>query len=82
MSSSTLSPSKMVARPRASLAAAINTARQVGGSLGVAIYGALLAGHNFMDGLRLGLGTTAVLLLLLIAASLRLRHREASRPSA
>jgi len=81
MSSSTLSPSKMVARPRASLAAAINTARQVGGSLGVAIYGALLAGHNFMDGLRLGLGTT-VLLLILIAASLRLRHREASRPSA
>jgi len=71
----------MVARPRASLAAAINTARQVGGSLGVAIYGALLAGHNFMDGLRLGLGTT-VLLLILIAASLRLRHREASRPSA
>jgi len=81
MSSSTLSPSKMVARPRASLAAAINTARQVGGSLGVAIYGALLAGHDFMDGLRLGLGTTAVLLLLLIAASLRLRHAEARRPS-
>ena len=59
----------------------INTARQVGGSLGVAIYGALLAGHDFMDGLRLGLGTTAVLLLLLIAASLRLRHAEARRPS-
>ncbi|GIU57434.1 MFS transporter [Arthrobacter sp. NicSoilC12] len=59
----------------------INTARQVGGSLGVAIYGALLVGHDFMDGLRLGLGTTAILLLILIAASLRLRHAEATRPS-
>ncbi|RKR29832.1 MFS transporter [Arthrobacter oryzae] len=56
----------------------VNTARQVGGSLGVAIYGALLAGHDFMDGLRLGLGITAVVLLILIAASLRLRH--AKRP--
>lgn len=52
----------------------INTARQVGGSLGVAIYGALLTGHGFMDGLRWGLGTTAFVLLILIAASLRLRH--------
>lgn len=56
----------------------INTARQVGGSLGVAIYGALLAGHDFMAGLRLGLGTTAVVLLILIAASLPLRN--ANRP--
>jgi MFS transporter, DHA2 family, methylenomycin A resistance protein len=54
----------------------INTARQVGGSLGVAIYGALLAGHDFMDGLRLGLGTTAVVLLILIAASVRLRRAK------
>ena len=52
----------------------VNTARQVGGSLGVAIYGALLAGHDFMGGLRLGLGTTAVVLLILTAGSLRLRH--------
>jgi len=52
----------------------INTARQVGGSLGVAVYGALLTGHAFMDGLRLGLGTTAIVLVILIAASLPLRH--------
>ncbi len=51
----------------------INTARQVGGSLGVAIYGALLAGNEFMTGLRTGLGTTAVILLVLIAATLPLR---------
>lgn len=54
----------------------INTARQVGGSLGVAIYGALLTGHGFMDGLRLGLGTTAIVLLILIAAALPLRHAK------
>ena len=58
----------------------INTARQVGGSLGVAIYGALLAGHGFMAGLHLGLGTTAVALLILAAASLRLRHAKAPQP--
>ena len=52
----------------------INTARQVGGSLGVAIYGALLAGHDFMAGLRIGLGTTAIVLLVLIAASIPLRN--------
>lgn len=52
----------------------INTARQIGGSLGVAIYGALLAGNGFMQGLHLGLGTTAVVLLILIAATLALRN--------
>ena len=57
----------------------INTARQVGGSLGVAIYGALLAGHDFMAGLRLGLGITAVVLVILVAATLRLRHANHSR---
>lgn len=54
----------------------INTARQVGGSLGVAIYGALLTGQGFMDGLRLGLGITAIVLLILIAAALPLRHAK------
>lgn len=54
----------------------INTARQVGGSLGVAIYGALLAGHDFMAGLRIGLGTTAIVLLVLIAASIPLRNAD------
>jgi MFS transporter, DHA2 family, methylenomycin A resistance protein len=54
----------------------INTARQVGGSLGVAIYGALLAGNDFMAGLHVGLGTTAVVLLILVAASLPLRNAK------
>lgn len=58
----------------------INTARQIGGSLGVAVFGALLAGHGFMDGLRLGLGTTAVALLILFTASLRLRRTKAPQP--
>jgi len=57
----------------------INTARQLGGSLGVAIYGALLAGHDFTTGLRLGFGTTAVVLLILIAATLPLRLAKQSR---
>ncbi|QGF23243.1 DHA2 family efflux MFS transporter permease subunit [Raineyella fluvialis] len=57
----------------------INTARQVGGSLGVAAYGALLQGHDFMGGLRLGLGATAVVLLVLVAASLPLRHAHPQR---
>jgi len=50
----------------------INTARQVGGSLGVAVLGALLTGPDFMDGLRTGLGATAVILLVLVLASLSL----------
>ncbi|SDK74064.1 MFS transporter [Arthrobacter sp. ok362] len=54
----------------------INTARQVGGSLGVAIYGALLAGNDFMTGLRFGFGITAVVLLIFVAASLPLRHAK------
>ncbi|WP_241709941.1 MFS transporter [Arthrobacter bambusae] len=54
----------------------INTARQVGGALGVAVFGAVLAGQNFMDGLRTGLGATAVLLLVLVVASLPLRHAK------
>jgi MFS transporter, DHA2 family, methylenomycin A resistance protein len=57
----------------------INTARQVGGSLGVAVYGAVLTGHAFMDGLRLGLGTTAIVLVILMAASLPLRHPKKSQ---
>lgn len=53
----------------------VNTARQVGGSLGVAIFGAVLAGQGFMDGLRASLGWTALILLILVFASLRL-HRS------
>ena len=56
----------------------VNTARQVGGSLGVAVFGALLAGQGFMDGLRTSLGWTAAILLIL--ASLTLRHEQRKTP--
>lgn len=58
---------------------AVNTARQLGGSLGVAIFGAALAGQNFMAGLRINLSITALLLLVLVAVSLPLRHAQQSR---
>ncbi|MCI0142635.1 DHA2 family efflux MFS transporter permease subunit [Arthrobacter bambusae] len=54
----------------------VNTARQVGGSLGVAIFGAALAGQGFMEGLRASLGWTALILVILIFASLSLRHDQ------
>lgn len=54
----------------------VNTARQVGGALGVAIFGAVLATGGFMDGLRTSLGWTAVVLVLLVIASLTLRHGQ------
>lgn len=54
----------------------VNTARQVGGSFGVAIFGAALASGGFMDGLRTSLGWTAVVLVILLIASLRLRHGQ------
>lgn len=57
----------------------VNTARQVGGSLGVAIFGAVLASGDFITGMRISLGGTAVVLVFLVAASLALQHR---RPAA
>ncbi|MCI0143904.1 hypothetical protein KNN17_20290 [Arthrobacter bambusae] len=54
----------------------VNTARQVGGSLGVAIFGAALAGQGFMEGLRASLGWTALILVILVFASLSLRHDQ------
>ena len=51
----------------------VNTARQVGGSLGVAVFGAVVSAQEFMGGLRAGLGATAVILLVLIVLSLKLR---------
>jgi DHA2 family methylenomycin A resistance protein-like MFS transporter len=54
----------------------VNTARQVGGSLGVAIFGAVLASGDFITGMRISLGGTAVVLVLLVAASLALQHRR------
>lgn len=58
----------------------INTARQVGGSLGVAVFGAAVSGQDFTTGLRISLGATAIILFLLVAASPRLRRaNQASR---
>ena len=57
----------------------INTARQVGGSLGVAVFGALISGTDFMAGLRSGLAVTAVVLCALVVASLSLRHATQSQ---
>jgi DHA2 family methylenomycin A resistance protein-like MFS transporter len=53
-----------------------NTARQVGGSLGVAIFGAVLASGGFITGLRASLGATAVVLIVLVTASLALQRRR------
>jgi DHA2 family methylenomycin A resistance protein-like MFS transporter len=50
----------------------INTARQVGGSLGVAVFGAAVGGLDFATGLRFSLG--AIILFLLVVSSLRLRR--------
>jgi DHA2 family methylenomycin A resistance protein-like MFS transporter len=52
----------------------LNTARQVGGALAVAVFGALVAQHaTFFHGLRTSLLTAAGLVLLTTAASLLLR---------
>ncbi|MHC8606746.1 MFS transporter [Paenarthrobacter ureafaciens] len=54
----------------------VNTARQVGGSMGVAIFGAVLASGEFMTGLRASLGATAAVLVILVVVSLALQHRS------
>jgi DHA2 family methylenomycin A resistance protein-like MFS transporter len=54
----------------------VNTARQVGGSLGVAIFGAVLASGEFMAGMRASLGVTAAVLIILVVASMALRPRR------
>ena len=54
----------------------VNTARQMGGSLGVAIFGAAIANGEFITGLRTSLGATAVVLVVLVAASQALRRRR------
>ncbi|HEY1687778.1 MAG TPA: hypothetical protein VGF95_02835 [Solirubrobacteraceae bacterium] len=52
----------------------LNTARQMGGSLGVAVFGAVVATESsFATGLRLDFGITALLLILAAGAALRLR---------
>jgi DHA2 family methylenomycin A resistance protein-like MFS transporter len=58
----------------------LNTSRQLGGSLGVAGVGAVIAGHRvFMDGLRIGLIGTVVVLGVTAALSLTLRTPHHSR---
>ncbi len=52
--------------------AMFNTSRQVGGALGIAVFGALLAHHDFMAGLRSSLLIAAGLLLAAMLATLRL----------
>lgn len=70
-----------VPAPRAGTASGVlNTARQVGGSMGVAASGALIAHMaGFMGGLRVSLVTLAVLVLITAALSTLLpRGKEAS----
>jgi DHA2 family methylenomycin A resistance protein-like MFS transporter len=55
----------------------LNTCRQLGGALAVAIFGALVADPGaFLDGLRISLVIAAVLLLATAAASLQLKPKE------
>jgi len=52
----------------------LNTCRQLGGALAIAVFGALVAHPaTFLDGLRISLLIAAALLLATTAASLRLR---------
>jgi DHA2 family methylenomycin A resistance protein-like MFS transporter len=51
-----------------------NTFRQMGGSLGVAAYGAVVAGQaSFLSGLHISLNATAILVIFTAAGSLALR---------
>ena len=53
----------------------LNTARQMGGSLGIAIFGAVLAVQpTFQTGLRTDYAVTGAVLLVLAVAALRLRR--------
>lgn len=69
----------------AGLVAPLNTAprghtfRQVGGAVAIAVFGALIANPDRIDlGLRLSLGTAALLHLLAALSSLRIRPRADS----
>lgn len=54
----------------------LNTARQMGGSLGVATFGAVVATQtSYITGLRLDYGITALLLIFAAGAALRLHPR-------
>lgn len=63
---------------RAGLAAGVlNSARQVAGGLGIALFGTLVS-HGFTTGMRAGLAVSAVLLTLTAALSFRRAGRPAS----
>ena len=51
----------------------LNTSRQIGGALAIAVYGALLATQGFLDGLRTSLLIAGLLLAATTLASLTLR---------
>ena len=59
-----------------------NTSRQVGGALAVAVFGALLAGDDFMSGLRLSLLIAAGAALVAAATALSLRRPDRTHLSA
>jgi DHA2 family methylenomycin A resistance protein-like MFS transporter len=55
----------------------LNTCRQLGGALAVAVFGALVAQHDtFVRGMQISLIIAAALLLVTAAASLQLRERR------
>lgn len=61
--------------------AVFNTFRQVGGAVAIAVFGALVAAPEHIDrGLRLSLGSAAVLLFLAVVNSLRMQPRATRRP--
>ncbi|MGV9428411.1 MFS transporter [Streptomyces sp. NPDC003656] len=63
---------------RSGLAAGVlNAARQVSGGLGIAVFGALMAG-GFVTGLRMGLAVCVAALLVALALSFRLAGRPAT----
>jgi MFS transporter, DHA2 family, methylenomycin A resistance protein len=60
-----------VEKSRSGVAAAVlNSMRQTGSVLGVALFGSLIAGSGIIPGLRLALGTSATLLAVSAAASM------------
>ena len=59
----------------------LNTCRQLGAALAVAVFGALLANAGLVDGLRASLLLAALLLLVTAAASLTIRADQHLRPA-
>jgi DHA2 family methylenomycin A resistance protein-like MFS transporter len=58
----------------------LNTCRQLGGALAVAVFGVLIARRDTFEwGMQISLISAAILLLVTAAASLRLRDREPSQ---